>query len=204
MRFNPGLGSGSSHKTNVGGPSASFGVWHEYVGAVRVLCERYGLKVRRIHTHIGSGNDPTVWQRAALLSQTLLSSFPSATILNLGGGFKVARNDQEVDVDFEKVGLPIAKAFQDFYLRSGRAIKLEIEPGTSLVANSGVIVSTIQDKITTKSPPKALLNRNDNLEDSKEEEREEESGYTFLKLDCGMNDVRILIISFLFSLILLT
>ncbi|HEY5037207.1 MAG TPA: hypothetical protein VII74_08770, partial [Chthoniobacterales bacterium] len=30
IRINPGLGSGHSHKTNVGGPASSFGIWHEY------------------------------------------------------------------------------------------------------------------------------------------------------------------------------
>jgi diaminopimelate decarboxylase len=31
VRFNPGLGSGHSRRTNVGGPSASFGIWHEHL-----------------------------------------------------------------------------------------------------------------------------------------------------------------------------
>ena len=29
IRFNPGKGSGGTGKTNVGGPSSSFGIWHE-------------------------------------------------------------------------------------------------------------------------------------------------------------------------------
>ena len=29
LRFNPGVGSGGTGKTNVGGPSSSFGIWHE-------------------------------------------------------------------------------------------------------------------------------------------------------------------------------
>ena len=33
VRINPGLGSGHSQRTNVGGPSASFGIWHEYLDA---------------------------------------------------------------------------------------------------------------------------------------------------------------------------
>jgi diaminopimelate decarboxylase len=35
VRINPGLGSGSSNRTNTGGPAASFGIWHEYLGRVR-------------------------------------------------------------------------------------------------------------------------------------------------------------------------
>jgi len=34
VRFNPGLGSGGTGKTNVGGPSSSFGIWHELMPQV--------------------------------------------------------------------------------------------------------------------------------------------------------------------------
>jgi len=36
IRFNPGKGSGGTGKTNVGGPSSSFGIWHEQKSAVQV------------------------------------------------------------------------------------------------------------------------------------------------------------------------
>ena len=39
LRFNPGLGSGGTGKTNVGGPSSSFGIWHE-------LLPKAGMVVR--------------------------------------------------------------------------------------------------------------------------------------------------------------
>jgi diaminopimelate decarboxylase len=47
--------------------------------------------VFRIHTHIGSGSDPEVWQRVATLSLDLVRQFPEVTVLNLGGGYKVRR-----------------------------------------------------------------------------------------------------------------
>ena len=34
VRINPGLGSGSTKRTNTGGPAASFGIWHHYLGDV--------------------------------------------------------------------------------------------------------------------------------------------------------------------------
>jgi len=36
VRFNPGLGSGGTGKTNVGGPGSSFGTWHELLPDVQV------------------------------------------------------------------------------------------------------------------------------------------------------------------------
>ena len=35
LRFNPGLGSGGTGKTNVGGPSSSFGIWYELLPSVK-------------------------------------------------------------------------------------------------------------------------------------------------------------------------
>lgn len=37
IRVNPGLGSGGTAKTNVGGPASSFGVWHELLPEAKVL-----------------------------------------------------------------------------------------------------------------------------------------------------------------------
>jgi len=63
LRFNPGMGSGGTNRTNVGGPASSFGIWKEDINEAKRLCKEYGLKVERIHTHIGSGSDPEVWKR---------------------------------------------------------------------------------------------------------------------------------------------
>jgi len=65
LRFNPGMGSGGTKSTNVGGPSSSFGIWFESLPEVKALVAKYDLNVVRIHTHIGSGSDPAVWQKVS-------------------------------------------------------------------------------------------------------------------------------------------
>jgi diaminopimelate decarboxylase len=72
LRFNPGVGSGGTGKTNVGGPSSSFGIWHEYADKCSEIAKAAGCKVVRIHTHIGSGSDPEVWRRCTRLSIALV------------------------------------------------------------------------------------------------------------------------------------
>jgi len=114
VRFNPGLGSGHSDKANVGGPASSFGIWHELVPQVQILEKKYGLEIDRIHTHIGSGSDPSVWLRCAELSLKLCLSFPRVTSLNLGGGYKVGRMSSEVSliipvVNFERISVFVDK-----------------------------------------------------------------------------------------------
>src|SRR6202795_1549606 len=49
-RLNPGLGSGSSKRTNTGGPAASFGIWHEHLDEVKAIAARHGLSIRTLHS----------------------------------------------------------------------------------------------------------------------------------------------------------
>jgi len=166
VRFNPGLGSGGTGKTNVGGPASSFGIWHELMPEVQRICEAADLQPARVHTHIGSGSDPAVWQRVAGLSLALVEQLPSVSILNLGGGYKVGRMSGEPSTDLAVVGLPVKGAFEEFAARTGRELQLEVEPGTFLVANAGSLVCTVQDLVTTGG-----------------------EGHTFLKLDSGMTEL---------------
>ena len=41
------------------------------------LCCRYSIEVERVHTHIGSGSDPLVWQGVAGASIALVDLFPT-------------------------------------------------------------------------------------------------------------------------------
>ena len=167
VRFNPGLGSGGTGKTNVGGPSSSFGIWYESLPKVKEIVEKHNLRVVRIHTHIGSGSDPAVWQKVSGMSLDLCREFPTVTTLNLGGGYKVGRMSYESSTDLAVVGAPVKDAFEAFAAETGRELKLEIEPGTFLLANSCAVVTSVQDKVTTGTA----------------------EGHTFLKLDMGMTEV---------------
>jgi diaminopimelate decarboxylase len=93
--------------------------------------------------------------------------WPTVEALNLGGGYKVGRNEGEPTTDLQEIGKPVTDAFKQFAEENGRELTLEIEPGTYLVAMGGALVSTVQDKVFTTG----------------------EGSHTFLKLDSGMTDV---------------
>ncbi|CAM9275844.1 unnamed protein product, partial [Laminaria digitata] len=144
VRFNPGLGSGGTKSTNVGGPSSSFGIWYEWADEVKEICAGGDLTVSRVHTHIGSGSDPAVWQKVSGMSLDLVRQFPDVTTLNLGGGYKTGRMSGEESTDLQAIGAPVKGDFVKFAEETGRELKLEIEPGTFLVANAGSMVCTVQ------------------------------------------------------------
>jgi diaminopimelate decarboxylase len=166
VRVNPGLGTGSTKRTNTGGPASSFGIWHEAMGEVAVIGKRHGLHIRRLHSHVGSGTDPEVWKRCARMTLDLVGALPEVATVNLGGGFKVGRMPEEPSVDLADVGAHVRREIEDFRARDGRALHLEIEPGTFLVANAGVIVASCVDVVDTGA-----------------------EGYVFAKLDAGMPEI---------------
>lgn len=166
VRINPGLGSGHSKKTNVGGPSASFGIWHEHLDEVLAVARARNLKISNMHTHIGSGSDPEVWEHCAMISLRIAAQLPEVEVLSLGGGFKVGRMAGEASTDLNRVGMHVLEAFRAFRAEHGRRLRLEVEPGTFLVANAGALICSVIDCVDT--------GRN---------------GYDFLKADAGMTEL---------------
>jgi diaminopimelate decarboxylase len=194
LRFNPGVGSGgTAYKTNVGGPHSSFGLWHARAAEALALAAARGLRIVRLHTHVGSGGDPAVWQRACALTLALARRFPDVHTLNLGGGFRVARAAGEPHTDLQAVGAPVRALLEAFAAEApsafvdgtaensaggggnggaepggsgggGRRLHLEIEPGTFLVAGAGALVCAVGDVVETPR-------------------------HAFVKLDCGMTEV---------------
>lgn len=166
IRVNAGLGSGGTNRTNVGGPASSFGIWHEYLEDAKKLAAKHGVRITRLHSHIGSGTDPVVWKRVARMSLGVAGQLPDVRTLNLGGGFKIARMPGEKATDLQDIGEHVKQEFAEFRTRTGRSLHLEIEPGTALVANAGCVVATVIDVVDTGK-----------------------DGYVFAKLDTGMNEV---------------
>jgi diaminopimelate decarboxylase len=166
IRVNPGLGSGHSQRTNVGGPSASFGIWHEHLDQVIEIAKHFELRITGLHTHIGSGSDPEVWQKCAQLTLDVASRLPEITRVSLGGGYKVGRMLGEQSTDLNIAGQPIVAEFENFAKNYGRELHLEIEPGTFFVANAGALITSVIDIVNTGK-----------------------QGYQFLKVDSGMTEL---------------
>src|SRR5262245_37240398 len=145
IRVNPGLGSGSTNRTNTGGTGSSFGIWHEHLDEAIALAARHRVTIGRLHTHIGSGSDPAVWKRVTRMSLDIAARLPDVTTVNMGGGFKVARVPGEQSADLADIGRHVRQELEDFRGRTGRALHLEVEPGTYLVANAGCVVATCID-----------------------------------------------------------
>lgn len=166
VRINPGIGSGHANRVNVGGPSSSFGIWIKYLDRIKAIAKKYDLTVNKLHSHIGSGSDPAVWEKVTKMNLDVVREFPEVHTLNMGGGFKIGRMSGEETTDLKLVGERVKRYFTDFYKETGRKIRLEIEPGNYLVAANGALICSIDDKVDTGG-----------------------DGYVFVKTDTGMSEI---------------
>jgi diaminopimelate decarboxylase len=166
IRVNPGKGTGFINRLTSGGPRSSFGIWYEDLDDARALVQKYRLKVKRVHHHVGSGHDPEAWLRLAGDTLNLAKTFGPIPIINLGGGYRVKGLRTETEVDYRDIGDRLRSSFEDYARETGTKPRLEIEPGTFLVANCGSLVTTAIDVISTGN-----------------------DGYNFIKLDAGLTEV---------------
>jgi diaminopimelate decarboxylase len=166
VRINPGLGSGHNNRTNTAGPAASFGIWHDYIPEILSIAQNHRLKITSIHTHVGSGSDWKIWQKAAKLTLDITRKFPGVTSVNLGGGYKIDRMQPSNSIHFQSVFAVVKDLFENFAKDTGRKLHLEIEPGTYLAANSCLLLTQVNDIVDTGP-----------------------AGYQFLKTDTSMTEL---------------
>jgi diaminopimelate decarboxylase len=103
-----------------------------------------------VHVHIGSGGDPAVWQANIDNELTIVERhFPDAQIVSFGGGLKEARMLDEKPADIEELGNYAKERINEFYQKTKRKLKMEIEPGTYVIALAGFVVTKVIDKKKT-------------------------------------------------------
>ena len=145
LRVNPGFGHGHSQKTNTGGEGSKHGIWHEEIPEVLRRAEWAGLSVSGLHMHIGSGTDLAhLAEVAGALERVALEIGRSLTTISAGGGLPVPYKPGEVHADlsgyFTLWDATRKKLEQTF----GHRIRLEIEPGRYLTAESGSVVTEVR------------------------------------------------------------
>jgi diaminopimelate decarboxylase len=145
LRINPGFGHGHSRKTNTGGEHSKHGIWLEEIEACVARATAVGLRVTGVHVHIGSGAD---MEHLALVSEACCSFArrvgPSVTAISAGGGLPTPYRNEDPDIDVDAYFQIWDAARQKLAADLGHAVRLEIEPGRFLVAESGSLLAEIR------------------------------------------------------------
>ncbi|MDR0490551.1 MAG: hypothetical protein LBH28_04825, partial [Oscillospiraceae bacterium] len=150
IRIHPGVGTGESATRNTGDDYACFGIHLSDVKEALSYASEKGFKFKHIHEHIGSGGDSLIWKHNIDLELEIIEKyFPDAESVGFGGGLKEARMPDEHAADTGILGSYAKSRIEDFYNKTGRKLRMEIEPGTYIIANSGYAVTRIIDKKST-------------------------------------------------------
>jgi diaminopimelate decarboxylase len=145
LRINPGFGHGHSQKTNTGGKQAKFGIWHTQIADCLARAGRYRLTVTGVHMHIGSGTDLAhLSQVCGAMEKAAVEIGPSLQSISAGGGLPTVYRptDSYIDLNvyFDLWNATRKRLEEEF----GHPLRLEIEPGRYLVAESGYLVTEIR------------------------------------------------------------
>ncbi|NJK42848.1 MAG: diaminopimelate decarboxylase [Pleurocapsa sp. SU_196_0] len=138
IRVNPGLRVSTHDHLATGNATSKFGVALEDVPQAVLNAEKSGLEVIGLQMHIGSSiTDPNDYRDALERMAGLAAQIGSRRVFDMGGGFGL---DFELE-PLAALGWEAARAFG--------ATELWVEPGRWLVAESGVLLTTVLERKST-------------------------------------------------------
>lgn len=145
LRINPGFGHGHSQKTNTGGEQSKHGIWHEQIGDCLLRADHHGLSVTGLHMHIGSGTDLDHLSQVCLAMERAVDE-AGRTIhtMSVGGGLPIPYREGQTYVDLDAYFKLWDETRQQIQQKLGHPVRLEIEPGRYLVAESGYLIAEIR------------------------------------------------------------
>jgi len=147
LRINPQVGTGySAQLTYAGEKPTKFGIYPDRFAEALDLARQYGLEVRGLHFHIGSG-----WLRSGL--ETFLEALrrgadlarrvPGIEYFNVGGGLGIPLQQSDRGVDLDAYAQGIARHLGPL------RVTVFVEPGDFLVKDAAILlveVVTVEDK----------------------------------------------------------
>lgn len=145
LRVNPGFGHGHSQKTNTGGENSKHGIWYSDLPAALDVMQRYNLQLVGIHMHIGSGVDyGHLEQVCGAMVRQVIDFGQDLEAISAGGGLSIPYREGEEAIDTDHYFGLWNAARDKIAAHLGHPVKLEIEPGRFLVAESGVLISQVR------------------------------------------------------------
>jgi diaminopimelate decarboxylase len=147
LRVNPGFGSGHHAKVSTGGASSKHGVWHGDLAQAVARARALGLDLNGLHVHIGSGIE---LDRSAALCESMRGFArlvgPALEWISCGGGLPIPYREGGAAIDVDGLARAWSAAREAIEGDLGQRLRLEIEPGRWLVAESGVLLCEVRGR----------------------------------------------------------
>jgi diaminopimelate decarboxylase len=142
LRLNPAVDADTHQHIATGGARNKFGLPLEEALALAQRAEEFpALRLRGVHIHIGSQlPNANATLQALDIALQFVAAVPSVDCLDLGGGFPAAYRDTDEYASVEDFAAPIMQRLLPYVGR----LSFHLEPGRFLVANAGVLLTTVQ------------------------------------------------------------
>jgi diaminopimelate decarboxylase len=127
-------------------PESRMGLREQEIAAAVALARRSGCTVGALHVYCGThGQSPGRYGAALERLVTLAELVPDLDCINLGGGFGYDYRAPEAGgFPFAALGAEADAALAALSRALGRPVTLRIEPGRSLVAGAGVLLTRVR------------------------------------------------------------
>ncbi|MDC7805938.1 bifunctional aspartate kinase/diaminopimelate decarboxylase [Luteimonas sp BLCC-B24] len=149
LRLDLGRGDGHHAKVVTGGAASKFGLPLGAFDAFLLAAEEVDARITGIHAHLGSGIETVAhWREVYAELAGFADSVGTVDTIDIGGGLPIPYRPDDVPFDIPAwaAGLAAIKAEYPRY-------RLAIEPGRYLVAEAGVLLTTVTqvvDKLGTR------------------------------------------------------
>jgi diaminopimelate decarboxylase len=159
VRINPGFGHGHSKKTNTGGENSKHGIWFEDLPIALSVIKSNNLKLIGFHMHIGSGLFSNNFARVCdAMVEHIIASNVDIEAISAGGGIPTPYRENEESINVQIYFDLWNEAKKKIEKHLNHSIKMEVEPGRFLVAESGIFVAKVHAVKTMGSKRYALVN----------------------------------------------
>ena len=159
VRLNPHIMAGGNLKISTGHVDSKFGISVDQVEEIKNIVSSTGITIKGLHIHTGSEiKDIDVYVKGLELLLELTKQFPTITVVDLGGGFKVPYKPDEKGTDMEALGEAVASVFEKFEKENGKKFQVWFEPGKFLVSQCGYFI--VKANVIKQAPTRSFVGVN--------------------------------------------
>lgn len=152
VRINPDVGAGHHHHVVTGGPDSKFGIYGADRERLDAVLARHSLRLCGIHAHIGSGILRVDDMLSAMdIVLRAAHGYGGLEFIDFGGGFGVPYRAGEKRLALAELGSAAAERFMEFGRGYGRPLRMKLEPGRYVVAESGTLLARVTSVKSTAS-----------------------------------------------------
>ena len=143
-RINPDVGDGHHPHVITGGPDSKFGIYHTDLPRLQALLAEHRLTLTGVHSHIGTGI-LQIQQMLSAMEITLGTAgrLPGLEFVDFGGGFGIPYRPDQQPLPLAELGREMSRRFRRFCADYGRPLRMKLEPGRFLVAQSGALLTRV-------------------------------------------------------------